>query len=166
MNLGLIAAGASLHYLYETQHTNVSHIVKLSRIEENHFVWLDKFTIRNLELLDSNNDNAVTLLDVIDKTISPMGARLLRKWLLLPLRERSAIEERQQLVEFLMKNELFSSALAEQIKTIGDLERLISKVSVCRANPREMVQLKRALYAVEEIKSLIEHTDESSIQRL
>ena len=166
LNLGLIAAGASLHYLYETQHTNVSHIVKLSRIEENHFVWLDKFTIRNLELLDSNNDNAVTLLDVIDKTISPMGARLLRKWLLLPLRERSAIEERQQLVEFLMKNEQFSSALAEQIKTIGDLERLISKVSVCRANPREMVQLKRALYAVEEIKSLIEHTDESTIQRL
>lgn len=151
---GNIAAGAALHYLAETQHDKLGHICKLSRIEEEKYVWLDKFTIRNLELLNSPNENAATLLDVIDGTISPMGSRMMRKWILLPLKIKKTIEERLNIVEFLITNPDISGAFIEHIKIIGDLERLISKVAVGRVNPRELIQVMRGLQAVEKIKEI------------
>jgi DNA mismatch repair protein MutS len=163
---GIIAAGAALHYIFETQHNHIAHITKISRIEEDNYVWLDRFTIRNLELIDSQNENAVTLFDVIDKTISPMGSRLLRKWLLLPLKNKTIIEERHDIVSCLMADQTLSLAIAEQIKLIGDLERLISKVAVSRANPRELVQIKRALYAVSAIKEILAETTNPSLQKI
>ena len=149
---GIIAAGAALHYLAETQHDKTSHICKITRIEEDHFVWLDKFTIRNLELVNSSNDNAVTLVDIMDHTISPMGARLMKRWVVLPLKDKKPIEERLDVVEFLIANTEISDILSQNIKLIGDLERLISKVAVGRISPRELVQIKKALFAVEIIK--------------
>jgi DNA mismatch repair protein MutS len=163
---GLIAAGAAMHYLFETQHNQVAHITKLSRIEEDQYVWLDKFTIRNLELIHSPNESAITLFDVIDKTISPMGSRLLRKWLLLPLKNKNLIEERHNIVSCFIDNQDFAQSLAEQIKIIGDLERLISKVAVSRANPRELVQIKKALYAVGEIKNILSKNENISLQKI
>jgi DNA mismatch repair protein MutS len=148
----LIAAGAALHYLFETQHNNVSHITKLTRIEEDHYVWLDQFTIRNLELLDSSHENAVTLLQVLDQTLSPMGSRLLRKWMLLPLRDKILIQERHEIVDLFIKHDELSTLLVSQIRLIGDLERLISKVAVSRVSPREVVQIQKSLLAVEHIK--------------
>lgn len=150
---GVIAAGIALYYLSETQHDKVQHICKISRIEEDHFVWLDKFTVRNLELLQSPNDNANTLLSTIDKTISPMGARLLRRWILLPLKDRLPVTERHEIVDYIIKYEPFTDIIEQHIKTIGDLERLISKVAVSRINPREMLQIRRALQALIPIKS-------------
>ncbi len=149
---GIIAAGAALHYLAETQHDKTAHICKLTRIEEDHFVWLDKFTIRNLELVNSPNENAVCLVDIMDHTISPMGARLMKRWVVLPLKDKKPIEERLDVVEFLIKETEISDSLSQNIKLIGDLERLISKVAVGRISPRELVQVKRALFAVETIK--------------
>ena len=163
---GLIAAGAAMHYLFETQHNQVAHITKLSRIEEEQYVWLDRFTVRNLELVDSQNELAVTLFDIIDKSISPMGARLLRKWLLLPLKEKSLIEERHNIVSCFIENQSLTQSLAEQIKIIGDLERLISKVAVLRANPREVVQVKNALYAVSEIKKILSDCENPSLRKI
>ena len=164
--MGLIAAGACMHYLFETQHDKVSHITKLSRLEENKYVWLDKFTIRNLELMDTPNEKAITLLDVIDHTISPMGARMLKKWMLLPLKDKTAIERRLHIVQFLIDNASFSSRLNTYISQVGDLERLISKVSVSRANPKELLQVKRALYAIEEIKHLTDSIEDTHLQSL
>jgi len=155
-----------MHYLFETQHNQVAHITKLSRIEEDQYVWLDKFTIRNLELINSPNESAITLFDVIDKTISPMGSRLLRKWLLLPLKNKNLIEERHDIVSCFIDNQDFAQSLAEQIKIIGDLERLISKVAVSRANPRELVQIKKALYAVGEIKKILSKNENLSLQKI
>lgn len=162
----LVAAGAAMHYLFETQHNSVSHITKISRIDESNYVWLDRFTIRNLEIIESANNEAVTLLNVIDKTISPMGSRLLRKWLLMPLKDKLAIEERLHLVEFMIDNERKTSSIQKQINLIGDLERLISKVAVSRANPRELIQMKKALYAVEEIKKILQSIDDIGFQKL
>ena len=162
----LVAAGAAMHYLFETQHNSVSHITKISRIDESNYVWLDRFTIRNLEIIESTNNEAVTLLNVIDKTISPMGSRLLRKWLLMPLKDKLAIEERLHLVEFMIDNERKTSSIQKQINLIGDLERLISKVAVSRANPRELIQMKKALYAVEEIKKILQSIDDIGFQKL
>ena len=164
--MGLIAAGACMHYLFETQHDKVSHITKLSRLEENKYVWLDKFTIRNLELMDTPNEKAITLLDVIDHTISPMGARMLKKWMLLPLKDKTAIERRLHIVQFLIDNASFSSRLNTYISQVGDLERLISKVSVSRANPKELLQVKRALYAIEEIKHLTDSIEDTHLQSI
>jgi len=149
---GIIAAGAALHYLAETQHDKTAHICKLTRIEEDHFVWLDKFTIRNLELVNSPNENAVCLVDIMDHTISPMGARLMKRWVVLPLKDIKPIEERLDVVEFLIANNEISDTLSQNIKLIGDLERLISKAAVGRISPRELVQVKKALFAVEIIK--------------
>jgi DNA mismatch repair protein MutS len=163
---GLIAAGAALHYLFETQHNHIAHITKISRIEEDNYVWLDRFTVRNLELIDSQNEHAVTLFDVINKTILPMGSRLLRKWLLLPLKNKTLIEERHDVVSCLIANPELTHAVAEQIKLIGDLERLISKVAVSRVNPRELVQIKKALYAVAAIKKILEETTNPSLQKI
>lgn len=154
LNLGIIASGAVMHYLAETQHDKVAHIATLGRIEEDRYVWLDKFTIRNLELIGSNNENAKTLLHIIDDTCSPMGGRLLRRWMLLPLKEVTLIEQRLSVVEFLQKDNTALDALTQELKQVGDLERLISKVAVGRVNPREVQQIRRALEAIAPIKDL------------
>lgn len=152
--LGIIAAGAALHYLAETQHDKVQHLSSLARIEEDKYVWLDRFTVRNLEIFGSGNDNARTLIDVVDHTVSPMGARLLKRWLALPLKDIAAINQRLDIVgELLGKNEL-RDRLMEHIRDIGDLERLVSKAAVGRISPREMAQLRRSLEALGPIREL------------
>lgn len=148
LDLGIVAAGAALHYLKETQHNKVSHIAAINRIEEDHFVWMDQFTIRNLELVRSTGLNGVSLLDILDKTVSPMGARALRRWLVLPLKEQKAIEDRLNIVDYFTHEGDIADELALHIKQMGDLERLISKVATARICPREVVQLKRALNAI------------------
>lgn len=154
LDMGIIAAGAVLHYLQDTQHTQNANICSLVHVERDRYVWLDKFTIRNLELVASPNDNARTLLDVIDQTLTPMGSRQLRRWVLMPLKEVAAIEERLGVVDALLRDTDMRQALQQQVKLIGDLERLITKAAVSRINPREMLQLKRSLDAVGEVKRL------------
>jgi DNA mismatch repair protein MutS len=165
LKYGIIAAGAILHYLDLTQHHQTRHIVSLSRIEEDKYVWLDRFTIRNLELFNSINEGAKTLVQVIDKTISPMGARLLKRWIALPLKEIAAINNRQNVVEYLMKDANLKENLEEHIRQVGDLERIISKVAVVRINPREVVQLKHALQAIAPIKEICSQTDSPNLKR-
>lgn len=165
LNYGIIASGAILHYLDLTQHHQTRHIVNLSRIEEDKYVWLDRFTIRNLELFNSINEGAKTLVQVIDKTISPMGARLLKRWIALPLKEISAINNRLNVVEYLQKDESLKENLEEHIRQVGDLERIISKVAVVRINPREVVQLKHALQAIAPIKEICSQTDSPNLNR-
>ncbi len=164
MEYGIIAAGAALHYLSETQHDKIQHISKLSRIEEDHYVWLDRFTIRNLELLSTNNENARTLIDVIDQTISPMGSRLMKRWLILPLKNKQPIDERLNVVEYLLKNGKISEILLQNIKFIGDLERLISKVAVRKIFPREVMQLKKALDALVPIKNACNESSDVALK--
>ncbi|HEY3372758.1 MAG TPA: DNA mismatch repair protein MutS [Prolixibacteraceae bacterium] len=165
LNYGIIASGAILHYLDLTQHHQTKHIVNLSRIEEDKYVWLDRFTIRNLELFNSINEGAKTLVQVIDKTISPMGARLLKRWIALPLKEIAAINNRLNVVEYLVKDEDLKDNLEEHIRQVGDLERIISKVAVVRINPREVMQLKNALQAIAPIKQLCAQSDSPNLQR-
>ena len=165
LDAGVIAAGAALYYLQETQHDRTQHICKLSRIEEDRYVWLDKFTIRNLELLHSPNENARTLIDVIDQTSTPMGSRLLRRWIVMPLKEKELIEQRLSVVDQLLVNADFANQLRLHIRGIGDLERLISKVAVGRINPRELLQLKRSLIEIESIKKLCAELDNNTLQR-
>lgn len=153
---GIVAAGVILRYLSDTEHKEVGHISRLTRLDEDKYVWLDRFTIRNLELVFAQHEGGVPLIQVLDHTITPMGARLLRKWLVLPLKEKSLIQERLDTVEFFVKNDEIAENLALLLKPIGDLERLISKVAVRRINPREMVQLKRALSQIVPIKKLLE----------
>ncbi len=152
MQLAIISAGAILHYLDITQHNRLSHVNNLSRIEEDHFVWLDRFTIRNLELFSPIQENGKSLIDVIDKTISPMGSRLLKRWMALPLKDIEPINKRLDVVELFLKNPEIKEVIDEQLRQIGDLERLISKVAVGRINPREVVQVKHALNAIIPIK--------------
>ncbi len=163
---GIIAAGAVLYYLQETQHDKTQHICKINRIEEDKYVWLDKFTARNLELVWSPNANAKTLLSVIDQTATPMGSRLLRRWMLMPLKDVNAIEDRLRVVDHLIINREFAEHLHQHIRSIGDLERLISKVAVGRINPRELLQLKRSLAAIAEIKKLCASACEDSFVRI
>jgi DNA mismatch repair protein MutS len=158
LSFGIIAAGAILHYLDITQHEQLGHITSLLRIEEDHYVWLDKFTIRNLELFHSPFEGAKTLIDVIDKTISPMGGRLLKRWVSFPLKDMQPVNDRLDVVQYLVENEDFREKSNGYIKHIGDLERLISKVAVSRINPREVVQLKRALEAIEPLKKICNET--------
>ena len=165
LNYGIIASGAILHYLDLTQHHQTRHIVNLSRIEEDKYVWLDRFTIRNLELFNSINEGAKTLVQVIDKTISPMGARLLKRWIALPLKEIAAINNRLNVVEYLVKEEELKENLEEHIRQVGDLERIISKVAVVRINPREVMQLKHALQSIVPIKQLCGQSDSPNLQR-
>ena len=165
-NMGIIAAGASLHYLAETQHHQSANIRKISRIEEDKYVWLDKFTIRNLELLHSPNENAATLIQVIDKTISPMGSRMMRKWITMPLKIKMSIEERLNVVEYLIDNPELSEIFRENIKLIGDIERLISKVAVGRVKPREVIQLVRGLHAIEKIKDGCAVTNNDPLKKI
>ncbi len=154
MSYGIVAAGAVLYYLDITHHEQLGHIRSISRIDEDDYVWLDKFTIRNLELFHSPYEGAKTLIDVADRTVSPMGGRLIRRWISLPLKDIRPVEERLDIVEYLVENEAFRDKLSDLIKQIGDLERLLSKVAVNRINPREVVQLKRALQAIDLLKEL------------
>lgn len=163
---GIIAAGVALYYLGETRHDRTQHICRLSRIEEDRYVWLDKFTERNLELVHSPNENAKTLLEVIDHTLTPMGARLLRRWMVLPLKDRELIEERLQVVDFLVRNDTFAHQLREHVKGIGDLERLIGKVAIARINPRELLQLQRSLAEIEDVKKLCTTAKSPIFQRI
>ena len=158
LNFGIIAAGAILYYLDITQHEQLGHITSLARIEENRYVWLDKFTIKNLELFHSPYEGAKTLIDVMDKTISPMGGRLLKRWISLPLKDIQPVNERLDVVQYFVENIPIKDEIAGLIRQIGDLERLISKVAVNRINPREVVQLKRALKAIEPLKVLCENS--------
>ena len=151
---GIVAAGAALYYLQDTQHDRTQHICKLTRIEEDRYVWLDRFTVRNLELLHSPNENARTLIDVIDQTLTPMGSRLLRRWTVMPLKEVAAIEQRLSVVDELVRDGNLADSMRLHIRGIGDMERLISKVAVGRINPRELLQLKRSLGEVEGLKTL------------
>jgi DNA mismatch repair protein MutS len=152
LSYGIIAAGAILYYLDITQHEQLGHISTLSRIEENRYVWLDKFTIKNLELFHSPYEGAKTLVDVMDRTISPMGGRLLKRWISLPLKDIQPVNERLDIVQFLVENISVKENISSLIRQVGDLERLISKVALARINPREVVQLKRALKAIEPIR--------------
>ncbi len=154
LSYGIIAAGAILYYLDITQHEQLGHITCLSRIEEDRYVWLDKFTVKNLELFHSPYEGARTLIDIMDRTISPMGGRLLKRWISFPLKDIQAVNERLDIVGHLVVNSVFREEIAGLIRQIGDLERLISKVAVNRINPREVVQLKKALKAVDPLKIL------------
>jgi DNA mismatch repair protein MutS len=154
LSLGIVAAGVALHYLNETEHRNLQHISAISRIEEDRYLWLDRFSIRNLELVGSNNENALTLVDVLDHTCSPMGARLLRRWIVMPLKELKPINDRLNVVQHLIDEEDLRNQLQACIRQVGDLERLISKISLQKANPREVCQLRKALQAIGSIKKL------------
>ena len=154
LNFGIIAAGAILYYLDITQHEQLGHITSLSRIEENRYVWLDKFTIKNLELFHSPYEGARTLIDVMDRTLSPMGGRLLKRWLSLPLKDIQPVNDRLDVVQYFVVNGVVKDEISGFIRQVGDLERLISKVAINRINPREVVQLKRALKAIDPIRDL------------
>ncbi|MCE1156165.1 MAG: DNA mismatch repair protein MutS, partial [Bacteroidales bacterium] len=162
----VVAAGAILHYLDLTHHHQTGHISQLSRIEEDRYVWLDRFTVRNLELYGSMNEGARTLVDILDRTISPMGSRLLKRWVAFPLKDVKPIDERLSVVEYFFKNKDEKELLVQQIALIGDLERIISKVAVGRINPREVVQLKVALNAIEPIKLAVSASDNATLRRI
>jgi len=164
-NYGMTAAGAILQYLDLTEHRDIKHITSISRIEEEKYVWLDKFTINNLELFNAAGEGAKSLLDVIDNTVSPPGSRLLRRWLAFPLKNIQAINERLTLVEFFMNNSGITEKIKKLIKQTGDLERMNSKIASQRITPRDVYQLKNALFAVEEIKTICENSDETKLQK-
>ena len=163
---GIVAAGAILFYLEETEHHKIQHISSIARIEADRYVWLDKFTIRNLELLHPQQEGGVPLIDILDRTCTPMGARLLKKWVVLPLKDRTAIESRQHTVAAFLKQKDVHEQLLQLLKPLGDVERLISKVAAGRVNPREMVQLKKALQTIKPIKKLLAQADVSHWQNL
>lgn len=166
LTTGIIAAGVILHYLNETEHRNLKHITSISRLEEDQYMWLDRFTIRNLELVSSANDNAVTLFDVLDQTSTPMGARLLHKWIIMPLKELKPIEERLGMVEYLVSHSDLIEELLSHIKQIGDLERLISKVGLQKVGPRELSQLKRSLQHIEAVKQIAAESKNPFLEQL
>jgi len=166
MNDGVIAAGAIMHYLSETQHQKINHITSLKRIPKEDYVWMDRFTTRNLELFYSNNINAVTLIDVIDKTISPMGGRLLKRWLALPLKDTKEINKRHEVVKFLIEDLDSLNQIQHHVKLIGDIERLISKVATFKISPREVIHLKNSLEAIIPIKSIAEKSINSSVKEI
>ena len=163
---GIIASGAILQYLEMTQHTQIGHITSISRIEEEKYVRLDRFTLRNLELISPMNEDGKSLLDVIDNTISPMGSRLLRRWVVFPLKSEKKINDRLDIVEYFFREPQFRELLDEQLHRIGDLERVVSKVAVGRVTPREMVQLKIALQAIKPIKTACEHANNDVLKRV
>ena len=163
---GIIAAGAVMYYLSETQHNQLKHIQSIGRIAADNYVWMDRFTVRNLELYNPNSINAVTLLQVIDKTISPMGGRLLKRWLALPLKNIDAIKKRHELVKFFIDSNDFSQTVTYQLKQISDLERLVSKVATGKASPREIVLLKDSLKAILPIKTATERSENKTVKEL
>ena len=162
--MGTVAAGAILHYLSETHHHHIKHIVNLQRIEETNYVWMDRFTIRNLELFHSASEGATTLADVVDYTITPMGARLLKRWMAFPLKNKIDIEERHVAVDFFVNND--TNDLQVNIKNIGDLERLVTKVATARINPREVVSLNKALLALQPVKTYCEDSNNHTLIKL
>jgi len=165
-NNAITSCGAMLHYLGETKHDKLQHITTISRIEEDQYVWLDRFTVRNLELFGSSHDNGKCLIDVIDNTVTPMGSRLLKRWLALPLKQVDLIKERLEVVDYYIEHKTQQLELRTLLKDIGDLERLISKVSAGKINPRELVQLKRSLTLIEGIKELISVSENKSLKKI
>ncbi|MEM6522707.1 MAG: DNA mismatch repair protein MutS [Bacteroidota bacterium] len=166
MHEAIIASGAVLHYLEETEHKEMDHISSISRIDEDKYVWLDKFTIRNLELIYPQHEGGVPLIDILDETITPMGSRLLKKWVVLPLKDAVAIQERLSIVEAFYEDEDLLDEARDYLKSIGDIERLISKVAVGRINPREMIQLKKALVNIAPVKDLIGKSGQTELKKL
>ena len=166
LTYGIIAAGAALHYLSETQNHKIQHINKISRIEEELYMWLDRFTIRNLELIHSPNENAVTLLQILDQTLTPMGGRLLKKWILMPLKVKSLIEERLASVQYFIDNESFKNDAEVCIRSIGDLERIGSKIATGKINPREMLQLAKALRSIQQLQNLCQKQEQPAFQKI
>ena len=164
--LAIIAAGAVFYYLSENQHQRLGHITSIARIEEEKYVWLDRFTIRNLELVFSTNENAKTLSDILDKTHTPMGGRLLKRWMVLPLKDEKPINERLDVVDYLTKNEAISFELGQRLREIGDLERLISKVAVGKVNPKEVMHLRRTLLQIQPIKELLKDDSLVSLKKM
>lgn len=165
-NHAIASCGALLHYLSETKHDKLQHITTISRIEEDQYVWLDRFTVRNLELFGSSHDNGKCLIDVIDHTVTPMGSRLLKRWLALPLKQVDLIKERLEVVDFYIEQKSQQEELRTLLKDVGDLERLISKVSAGKINPRELVQLKRSLTLIEGVKTLISKSENKSLKKI
>jgi DNA mismatch repair protein MutS len=166
LSLAIVAAGAVFHYLNENQHQKLGHITAISRIEEEKYVWLDRFTIRNLELVYSTNENAKTLADILDKTYTPMGGRMMKRWMVLPLKDEIPINERLDVVEYLTKNEDISYELGQRLREIGDLERLISKVAVGKVNPKEVMHLRRTLLQIQPIKNLLQDNKIASLKKM
>ena len=166
MGDAIIAAGAALHYLRDTEHPHLQHIATIQRIEQNDFLWMDRFTIRNLELLGSSVENGNTLLGTLDTTVSPMGARLLKRWLIFPLRDIQQINERLDVVEHLIKETDLSQALIHHLKQTGDLERVVSKIPLRKINPREIMQLAKALQQVEGVKKQLENSENAYLRAL
>ncbi len=166
MHEAIVASGAILHYLEATEHKDTHHIAAISRIDEDKYVWLDKFTIRNLEIVSSHNEGGVPLLQILDQTVTPMGSRNLRKWMILPLKEKQSIEERLKVVDQFYSQEELTEQILEQFRQIADLERLISKVAVGRINPRELQQLKRSLKAILPVKELLEASSSGELKKL
>jgi DNA mismatch repair protein MutS len=162
----VVAAGAIIHYLEATEHKQTQHISSISRIDEDKYVWLDKFTVRNLELVTAQNDGGVPLLQILDRTITPMGSRQLRKWMILPLKEKQAIDERLTIVDQFFQQPELAEKVTEQLKQIADLERLISKVAVGRINPRELQQLRRSLQAIVPVKDVMEKQSSPELKKL
>lgn len=166
LKCGIVASGVILQYLEMTQHSQIGHITSISRIEEERYVRLDKFTVRNLELLNSMVDGGNSLLGVIDRTITPMGARLMRRWILFPLKDEKPVNERLDVVDYFFREPEFKELVSDQLHLMGDLERIISKVSVGRVSPRDVVQLKVALQAIEPIKIACEHASDETLKRI
>nr|BFF39336.1 DNA mismatch repair protein MutS [Tenacibaculum mesophilum] len=166
LEYGIVAGGAAMYYLSETQHNKIEHIQSISRIAEDNYVWMDRFTVKNLELYGGNSVNSVSLLDVIDKTISPMGGRLLKRWLALPLKDLDQIQQRHELVKFLIDNDAFSQTVTYQLKQISDIERLISKVATGKVSPREVILLKNSLKAILPIKESAESSENAAVRLL
>jgi DNA mismatch repair protein MutS len=163
---GLIAAGAIIHYLKDTEHPNLQHISSLQRIDRDDFLWMDRFTIRNLELVAGNSEGNHTLLGVLDNTVSPMGARLMKRWIVFPLKDIQKIHERQDTVEYLIKETDLRNKVSQHIKLCGDIERLVSKIPLKKINPREVLQLARGLKQVEKIKQLCLSSSNEYLKRL
>lgn len=166
LSVAIVAAGAAIHYLHETHHDNVGHIQSVSRIDEEKYVWLDQFTIRNLELISATHHHGKSLLDILDKTVTPMGGRLLRRWIVMPLKEISRIQERLDFVAYAVQHQLSRTELLEAMKSIGDLERLVSKVAMRRVSPRELQHLNRALKLIPQIKQLLQQSGNQSADKL
>lgn len=166
LEYGIVAGGAAMYYLSETQHNKIEHIQSISRIAEDNYVWMDRFTVKNLELYGGNSVNSVSLLDVIDKTISPMGGRLLKRWLALPLKDLEQIKERHEMVKFLIDNDAFFETVSYQLKQVSDIERLISKVATGKVSPREVILLKNSLKAILPIKDAAEKSKNKTVKEI
>ncbi|OQP63202.1 DNA mismatch repair protein MutS [Niastella vici] len=166
LHLGIVAAGAVLHYLKDTEHPNLQHITSIQRIDRDDYLWMDRFTIRNLELISNGNGEGNNLHKVLDNTVSPMGARLLKRWILLPLKDINRINERLELVEFFIKEVDLRAKLVQHIKQCGDIERLVSKIPLKKINPREVLQIARGLRHIEEVKQLCSHAESEYLKRL